>query len=130
MTRSDLNDRKELPECNGGTCAFKVIAQGHAIEECDVHNHYFKDDHYAVNEAGIRMHDDASLLPTESKEGDFPSNVFRCACAFLQDPCRHRRANSASQEQHDPYLFLPCLPFRRLHHYKTKDAAIDPKPLS
>lgn len=42
--------RKRLPECNGGGCAFKAIAQGHLIEACDVHNHYYRPGHYAVNE--------------------------------------------------------------------------------
>ena len=69
--------RRRLPECNGDTCAYKVIAQSRFTERCDVHNHYYSEEHYAVNEAGRRMHDDASLLPMESFPGDFPTDVIR-----------------------------------------------------
>ena len=39
-------------ECNGDTCAYKVIVQGTHTDRCDVHNHYYKEGYYAVNEAG------------------------------------------------------------------------------
>ena len=35
--------RRSLPECNGDTCAYKVVVQGEHTERCDVHNHYYKD---------------------------------------------------------------------------------------
>ncbi|EKX40100.1 hypothetical protein GUITHDRAFT_113838 [Guillardia theta CCMP2712] len=69
--------RRAKAECNGDTCAYKVIAQGERISACDVHNHYYKDGYFAVNEQGVRMHDDSSLLPTESEDGDFTSNLLR-----------------------------------------------------
>jgi hypothetical protein len=69
--------RRSLPECNGDTCAYKVLVQGQHTERCDVHNHYYYDDYFAVNEAGRRLHDDASLLPMESFPGDFPNAVLR-----------------------------------------------------
>ena len=88
-------------ECNGDTCAYKVIVQGNHTDRCDVHNHYYKEGYYAVNEAGRyacqkspvnepcytqrnltqadirRLHDDASLLPMESFHGDFPNDIVR-----------------------------------------------------
>ena len=77
-------------ECNCDTCAYKVLVQvraqpllcsltiecvllqGQYTERCDVHNHYYHDGYFAVNEAGRRLHDDASLLPMES----FPGILF------------------------------------------------------
>lgn len=48
-------------------CHGQVIAQPAKIEACDVHNHHYVEDEYAVTETRLRLHDDASLLPTESK---------------------------------------------------------------
>ena len=93
--------RRRLPECNGHTCAYKAIVQGAFTEHCDVHNHYYADGYFAVNEVPLgmtasvneavacadchfaddqarrRLHDDASLLPMESFPGDFPTDIVR-----------------------------------------------------
>jgi len=35
--------RRTLAECNGDTCAYKVIVQGEHTDRCDVHHHYYAD---------------------------------------------------------------------------------------
>ena len=54
--------RRRLPECNGDTCAFKAVVQPSRVEAADVHNCYYRDGFFAVNERQMVLTNALSLV--------------------------------------------------------------------